>query len=387
MVQPEDRMENLAQLLNRNLLSKTPFRLALIGILLASILGCNKSSTGSGGVGPTWITFNKTNHQLVGNRVNSLYTDADGIVWIATDSGASYFNHGTWSSFVTDLQYATYYNGGELIVSTVNSITQGLDRSIWFGLNGGGMARYNQFAQHLVWRRYTTSDGGIPYNIVNAVDRGQVASSGGLPGEVWCATYLGVGHFIPAVNEGGVWINYTTDNSTLPSNTVRAVALNINDNSIWFASQDPSSGSSCVLSINANLQWQPAQILPPPYDLPIVAIAFDDHNIGWFAKWQGVSSLNTKTLQWTHYTNESTKRVLPLGNVNSVTTDYDLTRWFGTNSGLVRMIDTSWTKFNRLNTPQLPSDTVTALTYDRNGNLWIGTPHGVAVYNQAGTRF
>ncbi|MGA2625263.1 MAG: two-component regulator propeller domain-containing protein [Bacteroidota bacterium] len=376
------------QLLNRNLWSKTLLGLALIGILLASILGCNKSSTGGGAVGPIWVTFNKANHQLVGDHVNFLYTDSDGIVWIANDSGASYFNHGTWSSFVTDLQYMTYYNGGEQAASTVNSITQGLDRSIWFALNGGGIARYNQFAQQLVWRRYTTSVGRIPYDVVNGVAHGQIASSGGLPGEVWCATLIGVGHFIPAVNEGGVWVDFTTDNSTLPSNTVRAIALNINDNSVWFGSQDPhANGSSCVVHVDANLQWEPAQILPPPYDLPIVSIAFDAHNIGWFAKWQGVSSLNTKTSEWTHYTNESTKGMLPLGNVNVVTTDYDVTRWFGTNAGLVRMVDTTWTKFNRLNTPQLPSDTVTALAYDRSGNLWIGTPHGVAVYNPAGTRF
>lgn len=381
-------MENVVQPLDRNLLPKTLLCLTLIGILLASILGCNKSSTGGGVAGPPWVTFKKANHQLVGNHVNFLYTDSDGIIWVATDSGASYFNRGTWSSFVTDLEYTTYYNGGERMTSTVNSITQGLDRSIWFGLDGGGMARYNQFAQQKVWMRYTTSKGGIPYDVVLGVARGQIASNGALPGEVWCATLIGVGHFIPAINEGGVWVNYTTDNSTLPSNQVRAVALNINDNSIWFGSQDPNSnGSSCVVSINANLQWQPAQILPSPYDLPIVSIAFDSHNTGWFAKWAGVSSLNTITLQWTHYTNESTNGVLPPGNVNAVTTDYDLTRWFGTNAGLVRMVDTTWTKFNRLNTPQLPSDTVTALTYDRNGNLWIGTPEGVAVYNEAGTRF
>ena len=363
-----------------------PLFLAFIGILLASFLGCNKTSTGGGTLGPPWVVFTKANGQLSGNHVNFLYTDSEGIVWVASDSGASYFNHGSWSSMVTNLSYTTYYNGGQRTECIVNSVTEGLDRSLWFALNGGGLVRYNQFAQTAVWKKYTTTNGaGIPYDLVLAVDRGQVASNGAVPGEIWCATLDGVGHFVPSINEGGIWVNYTTNNSTLPSNAVRAVALNVNDNSVWFGSQ--SSGSSCAVYIDANLQWQSPMILPAPFDLPIVSISFDAHNIGWFAKWQGVSKLNTKTLEWTHYTNESTRGILPPGNVNSVTTDYDLTRWFGTNGGLVRLADTTWKKFNRLNTPQLPSDTITALTYDMNGNLWIGTPHGVAVYNEAGTKF
>ncbi len=233
-------MKNAARLLKWKLLSGSTFRLTLLVILLASIIGCNKSSTGTVAAGPPWVTFNRANGQLVGNRVNFLYTDADANVWVAMDSGASYFNRGSWNAFVTQLAYTTYFNGGEVTVSTVNSITQGLDRSIWFALDGGGIARYNQFSTQAVWKYYTTSNGGIPYDVVTGLDRGQVASNGAIPGEVWCATYLGVGHFIPAINAGGIWYNYTTGNSTLPSNQVRAVALNINDNSIWFGSQDPT---------------------------------------------------------------------------------------------------------------------------------------------------
>ena len=63
------------------------------------------------------------------------------------------------------------------------------------------------------------------------------------------------------------------------------------------------------------------------------------------------------------------------------------TRWFGTNHGLARLQDTTWTLFNRNNTPALGSDSITALAYDSRKNLWIWTANGVMVYNPEGTEF
>ena len=264
----------------------------------------------------------------------------------------------------------------------VTCITQSADGCVWFGLKGGGIARYDQYGQAAVWKRYTTTD-GIPYDIVLSV-----ASDYSTPGVIWCATNAGVGEFTPNTYGGGTWTTHTTSSPgcTLPSNDVRAVALNINDYpdcSVWFGTSNPAA-AACVGSRG----WQPWVLLPSPSDLPINAIAFDAQNTAWFAKSQGVSSYNTKTSEWRHYTNTNTNDGLPRGTINAVTMDLKSstqTRWFGTNGGLVRLKDTVWTTFTRLNTP-LPSDTVTALTFDRNHNLWIGTFNGVAVYNETGTQ-
>jgi ligand-binding sensor domain-containing protein len=57
-----------------------------------------------------------------------------------------------------------------------------------------------------------------------------------------------------------------------------------------------------------------------------------------------------------------------------------------TDSGLVRLANTTWTKFTAENSP-LPSSTVTALSYDTRGNIWIGTANGLGVYNENGINF
>lgn len=344
--------------------------------------GCNRNSVDSGQKrGPSWVIFNKAGKQLINNNVNALYEDRDGVIWIGTDSGAASFNHGYWNSVVSELSWTSSTTGGTTTLSSVLCITQGQDGSIWFGLGGGGIERYDQFGSAFTWKRYSMND-GIPWTHILSACRGQTAGSGQVSGEIWCASLYGIGRFIPSTNQGGQWESYTTSNTpTLPSDQVRSVAYNFNDNSIWFgAPQD-------AISYDENGVWT-AIPLPAPYNLPITSIAFDAHNNAWFATWGGVSSRNVNTLEEHDYTHGNTNGKLPLGSVNAVTTDLDTIRWFGTNNGLIRFSGAAtWKTLNRENTPNLPSDTVTALTYDLNGNLWIGTHNGVAVYNKAGTIF
>jgi len=360
--------------------------LSLGGIFSTFLVGCNKNSVDAGKKrGPYWITFNKAGKQLINNNVNALFQDLDGIIWIGTDSGAASFNHGIWNSVLNEVSWTSITTGGTTTLSSVSSITQGQDGSIWFGLKGGGIARYNQFGAAFTWKRYTMND-GIPWTYILSVCRGQTAGSGQVAGEVWCTTLYGIARFIPSTNQGGQWLKYSTSNTpTLPSDQVRACAFDFVDNTVWFGTPEQLVS---FYQTDQSDQWATVPIAAP-YNLPITSIAFDAHNIAWVGKWQGVSSVNISTPGDEHdYTNGNTNGKLPLGFVNAVTTNLDTIRWFGTNNGLVRFSGTgTWMTFNRQNTPSLPSDTVTALTYDLNGNLWIGTYNGVAVFNEAGTIF
>ncbi|MGA2625132.1 MAG: two-component regulator propeller domain-containing protein [Bacteroidota bacterium] len=359
--------------------------MALVGrniglqVLLAltmALLACNHTPpTSITPVGPKWVSFNKSNSGLLNNHVNAILTDAEGIIWIATDSGASSFSNGFWNCFVDSLSYPMYEtNGNPHLVSIVTSIALSPDRSLWFGLAGGGVSRYKRQAVTIVWKRFTTAN-GLPSDDVLSITADQKL------GEIWCATFAGVGRFIPTTNEGGVWRRYDTSNSFLPSNHVECVAYNLIDFSIWFGTQNAG-----VTFINAFKVWQQPINDYGQLNYPVVAIAFDVSTT-WFATWDGIFSFAPATYVWRQYVSDNTHGIVPSGIVDAVTTDYLTTRWFGTNAGLVRLSDTSWTKINRQSTPELPSDTVTALARDFLGNLWIGTVNGVAVYNESGTRF
>ncbi|HZY10542.1 MAG TPA: two-component regulator propeller domain-containing protein [Bacteroidota bacterium] len=328
-------------------------------------------------LGPPWVVYNKSNSPLVDNKINAITIDSEGKVWFATNDGASHIRKQSWGSIKDSLNYFTYDAGGNVYITrTVTSIAQGKDGSLWFGLLGGGVRRFNKFSQTKVWQSYAEPSIASSFVQGVAAERLQV-------GDVWCVTLAGASRFIPSEfnPDQGVWYTYTTSNtSQLPSNQLRAVAVNPNDNSIWFGTHDGS-----VVSYDGDIRWG-AYHIPPPYDYPISSIAFDITNKIWVGRWEGASSFDPDLGIWTHYTYETTDRIIPHGPVRAVATDFYTTRWFGTNAGLIRLRDTTWTTFNRSNSP-LPSDTVSALLYDTKGNLWIGTMNGVAVFNEQGTRF
>ncbi|MGA2624390.1 MAG: two-component regulator propeller domain-containing protein [Bacteroidota bacterium] len=335
---------------------------------------------------PQWIDFNTANSKLSDNHINALFVDADGSVWAATANGASWYRERSWSSIVEQLSWSYSSSGldstGNRVPVTetscnVTSVTQGPAGDLWFGLAGGGVARYNtKSPSYPVWTRYTHDDYSLMYDVILSVAAVRPR------GDIWIATLDGVAHFIPASFGRGIWQSHASDSAHFPQVIVRTVAVNPLDNGIWFG-----VGDYGLVYYDGDAKWTKFPV-NPPYYLPITCIAFDVSNTLWVGKWEGASSFDANTGWWKQdYVSGTTHGHLPYGPVNAITTDYVTTRWFGTNKGLVRLSDTAWTTFNRANTQQLPSDTITALTYDMSGNLWIGTINGIAVYIETGTRF
>ncbi|HZY10543.1 MAG TPA: two-component regulator propeller domain-containing protein [Bacteroidota bacterium] len=360
--------------MNCKLLSS--FNLIVILFLIAIIGGCKESIPGADEPGPPWVIFNNENSPLKDDKINSITIDGAQRVWFATNNGAYSFRSNSWGVIKDSIAFPIYSQQGIVYSSRVSSITQGMDGSLWYGLYGGGAVRYNQFSQTRVWQRYTQSSGLIYEYVLG------VASEKLQLGEVWCVTAIGISRFTPSRSEPdkGTWQTYTSSNTPqLTSNNIRAVTVHPIDNSIWFGTYD-----GVLISYDGDRQWGNFPI-PPPYAFPITSIAFDLSNDIWLGKWEGASSFSPETGIWTHYNSETMNNIFPQGSINAVTTDLHTTRWFGSNAGLIRLSDTTWTVFNRANSP-LPNDTVNALSYDGRGNLWIGTMNGVAVFNENGTR-
>ncbi len=356
-------------------------RISFIALYFGTV-GCNKSPTGTSPLKPQWVLYNTTNSRLSDNQINALFVDADGSVWAATANGASWFSHRSWSSIVDQLSWSytsTLDSAGHTIVvthtsCTVTSVVQSPSGDLWFGLAGGGVARYNtKSPSYPVWTRFNHDDYNLLYDAILSVAAVRPR------GDIWIASIDGVAHFIPGTNGAGIWQPHAADSTHFPQVIVRTVAVNPLDNSIWFG-----VGDYGLVYYDGDAKWTEIPV-NPPYYLPITCIAFDVSNTLWVGKWEGASSFDANTGHWKQdYVSSTTDGHLPLGPVNAITTDYVTTRWFGTNSGLIRLSDTTWKTFSRANTPQLPSDTITALTYDMYGNLWIGTTNGVTVYNVEG---
>ena len=350
-----------------------PLFIVIVLSLTALLNGCRKTAEiVIPPPGPPWITFKfPGTPQLLANRINSLHADQSGRVWIATDSGANYFQRGSWGKIRDSVRYST---DGVNFRYAVNSIESGKFSTIWFGLDGGGVRRYREGATRAVWTTYHYPD--LTYPVVQSISADKVVN-----GDVWIATTNGVSRFLPSAAdpEFGMWQTFLMP--YIPSNQVYASAINFNDNTIWFGTQNGFALYNDMLG-----DWTTFN-LPPAYNYRINSMAFDMSGTVWLAKLEGVTSFNKELGEWVHYTNASTGGRLPPGDIHAVTTDLGSTRWFGTDYGLVRLRDTTWTTFTTANTTELPDNAVTALTYDKMGNLWIGTENGIAVFNDTGTRF
>jgi ligand-binding sensor domain-containing protein len=86
------------------------------------------------------------------------------------------------------------------------------DERVWIGTNGGGIAVYDG----LFWTAYTvaTTSGGLASDQITAI-----AADGD---EIWAGTPAGVSRLDTGT---GAWTTFTTANSGLPHNAVRAIAF------------------------------------------------------------------------------------------------------------------------------------------------------------------
>lgn len=350
--------------------------IALLTLLVLIIFSGCKETIETTETGPQWVTFRRpATSAIPSNQVNTMALGNDGRVWIGTDSGAASFLRNSWGVITDSLRYLL---GGSLQYSKkVNAITEGPDGSIWFGLAGAGAKRYRPNATSNTWLSYHQTLSG---SVLSVTADQQLQQRG----DVWFATLSGISWFIPnnADPSTGQW--YAVQQPTIPSNQVRTSVFNFNDNSVWFG----TSGGVAYYDI-ANQAWTVFS-LPPPHDAyTISSIAFDRNNIAWIGTWGGVTRYDKAASTFTHYTNANTNGKLPSDLVNVVAVDKKLppTVWIGTNGGLARLRDTSWTTFKTFNVPELPGDTVKGIVIDLRNNVWIGTSNGVAVYNEEGTSF
>ena len=259
----------------------------------------------------------------------------------------------------------------------MTSIALSKDQSVWFGMKGGGIVRYDQNSQNgHTWTRYKQPT--IQSNIVNAIACDLSESS--TYGEVWLTSSLGIDRFIQISEDRGEWHYLGGLPFRYSQNTV-AVRNQI-DNSIWIG----SDGDGLAVVKYDPILTVSSIALPAGANSRVTGIAFEGQSIVWIAKENGVSFADQQSGSWTHYDHANAGGYLPAGEIHAVETDLHLQRWFGTDSGLIFLSDTTWNRFTTSNS-SLPNNVVTAIKYDLRGNLWIGTRNGLAVYNPEGTRF
>ncbi len=288
---------------------------------------------------------------LPANDVYGLLEDSQGNIWVGTSQGVAKFDGRAWETF-------TQGNSG-LAYRYVTGLAEDKYGRIWIStLSGGSVYNHGEWIEY---DRFGDADGEqrLPSNSLFNVyydsnDR------------VWFATGLGA-----AVLEDGEWTLHNRGDG-LNTNIISVVTedsagrvwlthwqgINILDNGVW----------NSLRTENADIRT----------DL-VLASREDSRGRMWFGT-IGDGAAIFDGQQWSKLNRANGG--LPNDNVRSFAEDTATGRyWVGTDGGVIGLVnDELWMVYTAQSTP-LPHNRVNELLLDRNGNLWIGTANGVAVFH------
>jgi len=156
-----------------------------------------------------WTTYNTTNSGIGSNGIFTIEIDETGQIWVGSfNGGAAIFNGQDWVTYNT--------GNSQLPNNHVKSITFDVNGVVWLGTEAG-LARKTANGN---WNIYTFSNIGLSFN---TVQDGVMES----PGKLHFATDGGILQF-----DQSNFSFITFQNSNLPSNNTRCIALNSN-NDLW----------------------------------------------------------------------------------------------------------------------------------------------------------
>ncbi len=286
------------------------------------------------------VNYSQSNG-LPGNQINSLIQDRNGLIWIATMSGAVTFDGKNFSN--PD-------NCPELSNNPIKSIYQDSKGNLWFGSIRKGLFKFSG-------TKFTifNSENGLPSDIINVVN-------GDGKNGVWIGTSDGLSHF-----DGQKFINYTVQDG-LPSNIIFDVLADQNGK-VWVATANGVSVfinnkfinySSGVAGFNSNIVYCIEQLNKDEFA---------------FGTYDGLSILKNDK-----FYNYNSTNGLPNDRVESLLKDENGTLWIGTyGGGLVKKTSELFEVISLGET--VNSKIVTSLLNDREGNFWVGTWMGVFKYD------
>lgn len=276
---------------------------------------------------------NKDKNSLVNNNVRKILKHSDGSLWIGTQDGLSILNPATFNFINYQHDPAQPHS---LSQNSIHDIFQDKNGSVWIGTYfGGADVVYSVNTPVNIYQNDITKN-SISSNIISAIveDKQQ---------NLWIGTEAGGLNYFNRTNQQfSVFKNIIGDNKSLSSNLVKAIAIDKNQN-LWIGTA-----------------------------------------LG------GLNFFDVKNKSFTTYKRKT-------GDLNSIASDnincLIITRqnilFVGNELGL-NIYDINQQKFSFL--PSIAKKTfleqqITALFEDKKGMVWVGTPVGIHIYQDAKLKY
>jgi ligand-binding sensor domain-containing protein len=214
----------------------------------------------------------------------------------------------------------------------------------------GGLFKYDGS----VWAEFTTQNSGIPCDFVRAIS---VDSSD----RIWIGTLEGLSLF-----DGNSWQSWTVENSGILSNNISCIA-------------HASNGKTYVGTINGGLLYFDNGVMNNYTlinngvpDNSTIAIQIDALDRPWFATTS--QGFYTDVGNLIFMTFNGSNSALPSNSLNCMYLDKDQNFYIGTqiNGLVVRTNSNDWRNYTIQNSQILDND-ILSISKDSVGNVWLGT--------------
>jgi len=316
--------------------------------------------------------------------VVDILQDQQGFLWLATQDGLNRYDGYDFKVFRYDPRDPASLNSNNIL-----SIDIDANGRLWIGTNSGGLNRYDpgtgQFAHYV---HNPADPNSLSENSVTAVLVDQ-------QGMIWAgASSSGLNRLDPASGEITRYQHDPADPTSLSSNSISGMALGY-DGALWFSTYDgglnrlePDTG------IFTRYQNDPED--PASLSSNLVQTVYVDLQGSLWAGTldNGVNRFDPQAQNFTRYLPDPSRPDgLGAAWIYAFYEDNSGRFWIGTQAGGLHLLDRQTGTFTSLrNQPGKPyspgNDTCMSIFQDRSGVLWFGTfGSGLDKFDPAKTRF
>jgi len=327
--------------------------------------------------GTNWETFDTSNSGLSSNKINHLCFDEFNNLWIATTTG------GLVKKTLDDSMTIFNTSNSFLPTNDINHIERDDFNTKWISTKNG-LVLWDSFDNSTI---FNTSNSELPTNDITTTKAvtEYIYNPNTDTLDTFYTKWIGTTNGLVRYNNN-IWEIFTTSNSIITGNGITALQIDAQKNKwIGVYNWNSNSGGGLIKIDSTNTQWTvytETNSLLPSNNIRSINYELDNegNSIIWIATNNGIARFFEN--QWTIYNQDNTQNNISTNNIYAIAIENNM-KWFGTDYNMLKLAESAWTNFNILNAG-IPNDNIIDIIFNQTENYshkWIATKNGLTRFD------
>ncbi len=313
-------------------------------------------------------------HSLNDDIVYALLRDSKDGLWLGTSEGLNYFDGKVFTSINYQDELSSLSKG------SVVGLYEDADGMLWVASNSGGLHRYDPLKQSFVHFTHNKTD---PHSLSTNSVRTIYQDSRGL---IWIGTYGGGLNQFDSQKQRFGHVKHQPDNPTSLSHNLVWSFLEDSSGTLWVGTDEGLTQYSDKVSGFVDFKHQSPNNLNRG---PVSGIQQDDAGNLWFGA-DGLFRYNPETGDLDHFKHQpSDLDSLSSDVISMLYIDKKGLLWIGTDGGGLNRFNSQQQNFTRYqhspaDPDSLSDNSISTVFEDSQGLLWVGTSDGLNRFDGQG---